>query len=140
MHVAIASLTGEIRVESLDCCGTPEEGYVVCAKLRDARGHFATVCIDHLTGSPTQHRLFEGARHPRDAQAVMIELGAAEEGIVIPLLSTWLDHWEPWHGSPHDFVIKEAVQEAVLHLGDPPDSGVAPEEFSSEPLPDQRPL
>ena len=118
MHVNVAALAETVRVIAVHCDGTPVDGYIVWAHLEDGSGNFAHVCIDHRRESPTCHRLFEGARHPRDPQAVMIELGAIEEGIVIPLLSRQLDSWEPWQQGVHEFALKEIIQEALLRLGD----------------------
>jgi hypothetical protein len=62
--------------------------------LKDAEGHYATACIDGRQGSPTRYRLFDRARHPKRAEAVLIDLGAPEEAVVIPLVSRWLDSAE----------------------------------------------
>jgi hypothetical protein len=61
------------------------------ACLSDEAGQRTAVCIDGRKNSPTRYRLFEQARHPNQPGAALVELGAPEEGIVIPLLSKYLD-------------------------------------------------
>jgi hypothetical protein len=63
--------------------------------FKEAEGHYATVCIDGRQGSPTRYRLFDLGRHPRKPDAVLLELGAPEEGVIIPLISRWLDSAPP---------------------------------------------
>jgi hypothetical protein len=63
--------------------------------LRDSEGRRAQVCIDGRELSPTRFRLFDQARHPRKPEAVLIDLGALEESIIIPLISRWLDSGSP---------------------------------------------
>lgn len=57
----------------------------------EAFGRCAVVCIDAREGSPTQYRLFEGARRPQRPDAILIELGSEEEGAAISALSRYLD-------------------------------------------------
>jgi hypothetical protein len=113
----IASLGRDACVHLMDAYG---DG-TVWASIKDGQGRFTQVCIDGRRGSPTRHRLFEQARHPRKQGAVLIELGAAEEGIIVPLLSHWLDS-----SGPREFGLtergKEIIQEALLRLGEPPES------------------
>lgn len=87
MQTLIASLGQGLRCEFVDAYS---DG-TVNARIIDDQGHQAVVCIDARKGSPTRYRLFEQARHPNQAGAVLIELGAPEEGIVVPLISRWLD-------------------------------------------------
>jgi hypothetical protein len=116
MLYPIASLGKDLRVEWVDCYG---DG-TVTAGITDSEGRQTHVCIDGRTNSPTRHRLFEQARHPRKDGAVLVELGAPVEGIVVPLLSRWLDLDEA-RESRKELTERgiEMVQEALLHFGEP---------------------
>jgi len=59
--------------------------------LEDAQGQSAHLCIDGRVESKTRFRLFDLARHPNDENARLVGLGEPEEGIVIPLISNWID-------------------------------------------------
>jgi hypothetical protein len=90
----------------------------IWAALEDGQGRYTHVCIDGRRGSPTRHRLFERARHPRQQAAALIGLGAPEEGVIVPLLSRWLDSDEA-----RQFLTeagKEIIQAGLLRLGEPP--------------------
>jgi hypothetical protein len=68
---------------------------VFWATFQDSTGRGTHVCLDLRNDSATQSRLFEKARYPTMPEAVLLELGGEEEGIVIPLISRWLDSEEP---------------------------------------------
>jgi hypothetical protein len=114
----IASLENDARVKLVDAYG---DG-TIWASIEDGQGHCATVCIDGRRGSPTRHRLFELARHPRQQGAVLIDFGAPEEGFVVPLLSRWLDSREPREVGLTEYG-KEFIQAALLRLGEPAGTG-----------------
>lgn len=110
----VASLGHDARVILMDAYG---DG-TIWAALEDGQGRYTQVCIDGRRGSPTRHRLFEQARHPRKQSAVLIELGAPEEGVIVPLLSRWLDS-----GEARKFLTeagKEIIQAGLLCLGESP--------------------
>jgi hypothetical protein len=112
MHHSISSLGSNLRVTFVD-------GYLdgtIHAWLEDEHGRGTVVCMDGRKNSPTRYRLFEQARHPGHQGAVLIELGAVEEGIVVPLISRWLDSdvGRKWF-TPGGF---EIVREVLLKLGD----------------------
>jgi hypothetical protein len=79
---------------------------------------FALVCIDGRRDSPTRHRLFDLARHPRKPGAVLLELGAPEEGIVVPLVSRWLDSAPPRKLGLTEYGW-ELIRSALFRLGEP---------------------
>src|SRR5258707_14969107 len=89
----------------------------VWAAITDCEGRRTSICIDGRENSPTRHRLFEKARHPRKDGAVLVELGAREEGIVIPLLSPWLDSVEARERLTEWGI--EVVERAPLNIGEP---------------------
>jgi hypothetical protein len=112
MLYSIISLGADLRVSFVDAYG---DG-TVHARLEDGTGRNAVVCIDGRSGSPTRYRLFQGARHPSMPAAVLIELGGVEEGIVVPLISRWLDSDEArYQLTSHG---RELAQETLLRLGD----------------------
>jgi hypothetical protein len=78
---------------------------------------YALVCIDGRKGSPTQNRLFEGARHPKKGGR-LLELGAAEEGTVISLVSKWLDSAEPRQLGLTEYGW-ERIRDSLLRYGEP---------------------
>jgi hypothetical protein len=112
MHHSISSLGGNLRVAFVDAYG---DG-TIHAWLKDEYGRGTEVCIDGRKNSPTRYRLFEQARHPNKRGAVLIELGAVEEGIVVPLISHWLDSDE----ARKEFTPEgcEIVRDVLLRLGD----------------------
>jgi hypothetical protein len=113
MWAPVASLGPGIRVEWVDFYG--DETMTVV--LADANGRRATVCFDGRVNSPTRGRIFERARHPRKAGAVLLELGSPEEGIVVPLISRWIDS-----GGPKALELSERgwelVKETLLRIGE----------------------
>jgi hypothetical protein len=102
------------RVQLADAYG---DG-TVWFSLKDSEGHYAIVCIDGRQGSPTRYRLFDQARHPRQPGAVLLELGAPEEGVVVPLISRWLDSAEP-HKLGYSEFGWELMRDTLLRLGEP---------------------
>jgi hypothetical protein len=114
----VLSLGNDARVDLMDAYG---DG-TIWARIEDGQGRCTTVCIDGRQGSPTRHRLFEQARHPRKQGALFIELGAPEEGVIVPLLSRWLDSGRPRELGLTEFG-KEFIQAALLRLGEPPATG-----------------
>src|SRR4051794_11586405 len=91
MLYPVAALGPGLRVEWVDCYGDR----TMTACITDGEGRTTHVCIDDRAGSPTRHRLFQQARHPRQEGAVLVDLGSVEEGIVVPLISRWLDSATP---------------------------------------------
>src|SRR5438874_7255722 len=83
--------------------------------MEDADEKRAVVCIDGRKGSPTQFRLIDGTRHPYHPGGRVLDLGSPEEGIVVPLLSCWLDSQQP-NDVASEYGI-EVVREALLRLG-----------------------
>jgi hypothetical protein len=112
VQLPISSLGGNLRISFVDAYG---DG-TVHAWLGDENGRGTSVCIDGRKNSPTRYRLFEQARHPNQPGAVLIELGAIEEGIVVPLLSRWLDSVEARKCfTEYGY---ELIRETLLRLGD----------------------
>ncbi|MCI0638892.1 MAG: hypothetical protein L0Y72_05215 [Gemmataceae bacterium] len=91
MQVPVTALGKRLRVEWVDFYGD----LTMHACISDETGQRTEVCIDGRKNSPTRYRLFQQARHPRQAGAALVDLGALEEGIVVPLLSKYLDSGEP---------------------------------------------
>lgn len=89
--ITLAALGKGLRVVYVDFYGD----HTMHALISDEAGQRTTICIDGRKNSPTRYRLFQQARHPNKPGAVLIELGAPEEGIVIPLLSKYLDSGGP---------------------------------------------
>lgn len=87
MQVPITALGKGLRVQHVDFYGD----LTMHASLIDDAGQWMEVCIDGRKDSPTRYRLFQQGRHARKPGASLIELGGQEEGIVIPLLSRYLD-------------------------------------------------
>src|SRR6516164_9128544 len=113
MQVPISALGRAPRAGWVDCCA---DG-TIWFELDDAAGQYAVVCIDSREWSSTRHRLFEGARHPGRPGAVLLELGSLEEGVVVPVLSTWLDS-----DKTRKQIRPEAIERIIhdlLRLGDP---------------------
>lgn len=77
----------------------------------------STVCIDGRINSPTRFRLFEGFRHPNSPLASLVELGDEAEGIVIPLISHWIDSGEinPFF---NEYGVKKLL-ETIIRFGEP---------------------
>jgi hypothetical protein len=118
MQLPVTALGKELRVEWVDFYGD----HTMHACLSDETGQRTEICIDGRKNSPTRFRLFQQARHPNQPGAALIELGAPEEGIVIPLLSKYLDS-----GGPKALCLSEygweAAKETLLHYGEPQSCG-----------------
>ena len=108
----VSTLGDSARVVLADAYSDGTVGFA----FEDAEGGYAVVCIDGRQGSPTRHRLFDMARHPKLAAAVLLELGAAEESIVIPLVSRWLDSAPPPVLGLHDVGWK-LFRDALIRIG-----------------------
>src|SRR5438876_8210435 len=113
MQVPVTALGKGLRVEHIDIYGD----LTMHACISDENGQRTEVCIDGRVGSPTRYRLFQQARHPRKPGAALVELGAEEEGIIVPLLSRYLDS-----GGPKDLGLTEygweLARETLLRLGE----------------------
>ncbi len=113
VSVPVASLGRGMRVEWVDFYGNG----VMSAALADAEGQRADVCFDGRANSPTRGRLFEGRRHPGKDGARLLELGGPEEGIIVPLISRWIDS-----GGPKALGLTERgwelVKESLLRIGE----------------------
>jgi hypothetical protein len=114
MRLPVLSLVGSLRVALVDAYG---DG-TVWFTIEDSGGRRATLCIDGREGSSTRHRLFDLARHPGKPGAVLLELGGPEEGLVVPLVSRWLDSAGPRELGLTEFGW-EIVRDALLRLGAP---------------------
>jgi hypothetical protein len=127
MQIPVTALGKRLRVEWVDFYGA----HTMHACLSDDAGQRTEVCIDGRTNSPTRYRLFQQARHPCQPGAALVELGAQEEGIVVPLLSKYLDS-----GGPKALGLTEygweLARETLLHLGEPVVSGVRPKTPEAE--------
>jgi hypothetical protein len=119
MQLPVTALGKGLRVEWVDFYGD----HTMHACISDEAGLRTEVCIDGRTNSPTRYRLFQQARHPNQPGAALVELGAPEEGIVIPLLSKYLDS-----GGPKALGLTEygweLAKETLLRFGEP---GAAPD-------------
>ena len=96
--------------------GGYEDG-TVWFTVADALDRYGTVCVDGRIDCPTRWRLFDGARHPKDEHAILVKLGCPLEGIVVPLLSHWLDTPEP-----RTFLTEfgcKMLKDALVRLGEP---------------------
>src|SRR5262245_9718206 len=113
MQLPVAALSNRLRVEWVDFYGD----LTMHASISDECGQRTDVCIDGWKNSPTRYPLFQQARHPNQPGAVLVELGAVEEGIVIPLLSKYLDS-----GGPKALGLSEygweLAKETLLHFGE----------------------
>lgn len=114
MYLPITALGKKLHVECVDFYGD----HTMHACIADEAGLRTTVCIDGRVASPTRFRLFQQARHPRQQGALLVELGAEEESIVVPLLSTYLDS-----GGPKALNLTEygweLAREMLSRLGEP---------------------
>jgi hypothetical protein len=120
MLLPLAALGKGLRVEWIDFYGD----YTMHACIADEAGHRTAICIDGRKNSPTCYRLFQQARHPNKPEAILVELGAPEEGIVIPLLSGYLDSHGPRASGLTEYGW-ELARETLLRYGEPPVSGTA---------------
>ena len=117
MHVPLTALGKGLRVEWVDFYGD----HTMHAVISDEAGQRTAVCIDGRKNSPSRYRLFVHGRHPNQPGAVLVELGAPEEGVVIPLLSRYLDS-----GGPKALGLTEygweLARETLLRFGESPSS------------------
>ncbi len=113
MLFSVISLADDRRVVLVDFYG---QGTVVWAAIEDSQHRRSHVCIDCRAGSPTRNRIFDRARHPAWPSAVLIELGAPEEGIIVSLLSRWCDD----EGTNREYREEgiEITRNALIHIGD----------------------
>jgi hypothetical protein len=129
MQLPVTSLGKGLRVEWIDFYGD----FTMHACICNEAGKRTEVCIDGRKNSPTRYRLFQQARHPRKPDASLVELGSEEEGIVIPLLSWYLDS-----GGPKALCLTgygwELAQETLLRYGEPPVSGTVGNGSEAEPV------
>ena len=113
MQLPVIALGNGLRVEWIDLYSD----HVMHGCIADEGGQRMEICIDARKNSPTRNRLFQQARHPNKPGAVLVELGAPEEGIVIPLLSRQLD------GGPKAAGLTEygweLAREILLRYGEP---------------------
>lgn len=119
------AVEGSVTITSLSTLGEPfvvaiADAYgdgVVWFAIDGADDRFALVYIDGRADSPTRNRLFDGAKHPKRGGQI-IDLGAREEGIVISLVSKWLDSAEPRELGLTDFGW-ELIRDSLLRYGEP---------------------
>jgi len=128
MQLPLTTLGKRLLVEWLDFYG---DG-TLHACISDEAGQRTAICIDGRKNSPTRYRLFQQARHPNKPGAVLVELGAPEEGIVIPLLSRYLDSHGPKASGLTEYGW-ELAWETLLHYGEPAVSGTAVQSSEAEP-------
>ena len=114
MQVPVTALGNRLRVEWVDFYGDR----TMHACITNEAGQRTEICIDGRKDSPTRYRLFQQARHPNVAGAVLVELGAPEEGIVIPLLSRHLDSHGPKAAGLTEYGW-ELARETLLRYGEP---------------------
>lgn len=108
----ILTLGNSVRVSLADRYG---DGTVwFCFK--NSEGDLTAVCIDGRDESPTKHRLFDQARHPSHSDATLLELGGEEEGIVVSLVSRWLDSAVPHNLTEYG---RELIRDSLVRLGEP---------------------
>lgn len=113
MQLPVSALGGRLRVEWVDFYGD----HTMHACISDEAGQRTQICIDGRRDSPTRYRLFQQARHPSKPGAALVELGAPEEGIVIPLLSKYLEAGGPKALSLTEYGW-ELAKEILLRFGD----------------------
>jgi hypothetical protein len=113
MLFPVNALGKDLRVEWVDFYGD----LTMHACIVDGKGQRTAVCIDGRKSSPTRYRLFQQARHPGEPEADLVDLGGEEEGIVIPLLSQYLDLNGPKASGLTEYGWKLA-RETLLRLGE----------------------
>jgi hypothetical protein len=128
MRLPVTELGRGIRLEWVDFYGD----HTMHARLVDDAGQRTEVCIDGRANSPTRYRLFQRARHPRQPGAVLVDLGAPEEGIIVPLLSRYLDSAGPKALGLTEYGW-ELARETLLRLGEPVVPEVAAKKAEAEP-------
>jgi hypothetical protein len=120
MQPSVTALGKGLRVEWIDFYGD----LTMHACISDEAGQRTAICIDGRKDSPTRYRLFQHARHPNQLGAMLVELGAPGEGIVIPLLSRYLDSHGPKAAGLTEFGW-ELARETLLRYGEPAVKGTA---------------
>ena len=90
MLSSLSSLRSLIKVTLVDAYG---DG-TIWFSLRGSCNRHATLFMDGRAESLTRYRLFDGGRHPSSNNMTLLDLGSVEEGIVIPLVSHWIDSGE----------------------------------------------
>ena len=125
MLTSIAALAEPIRVVLADAYG---DG-VVWFALKGACGCAARVCIDGRKLSRSRNRLFDGAKHPNDPAAILMELGGDEEAVVVPLISRWLDSASSRTVGLNEYGW-ELIRDALLRLGEPSTLPTSNESFN----------
>jgi hypothetical protein len=128
MRLPLTALGKRLRIEWVDFYGD----LTMCACISDEAGQGTTICIDGRKSSPTRYRLFQQARHPNQQGAALVELGAQEEGIVIPLLSHYLDSHGPKASGLTEYGW-ELARETLLRYGEPAVSGNVAQSSEAEP-------
>jgi len=103
------------------------------ACITDEAGQRTEICIDGRKNSPTRYRLFHQGRHPNKSGAVLVELGAPEEGIVIPLLSRYFDSHGPKASGLTEYGW-ELARETLLRYGEPAVPGTTAQSSEAEPI------
>jgi hypothetical protein len=86
--------------------------------FRGSNESYSLVCIDCRPNSPTKYRMFDQTKYPGKPEGVLIELGSDEEGLVISLVSEWLDSTSPNELGMNDFGWK-LFREALIRHGEP---------------------
>jgi hypothetical protein len=114
MLAPVTALGKVLHVEWIDFYGD----HTMHAWIGDDAGQRTAICIDGRKSSPTRYRLYQQARHPNKPEAVLVELGAQEEGIVIPLLSRYLDSHGPKAAGLTEYGW-ELARETLLRYGEP---------------------
>src|SRR5262245_57355011 len=134
MQLSVTALRKGLRVEWVDFYGD----HTMHACIADTSGQWTEICIDGRKNSSTRYRLFQQARHPNKPGAMLVELGAPEEGIVIPLLSRYLDSHGPKASGLTEYGW-ELARETLLRYGEPAVSGTASQSSKAGPgsAPDQ---
>jgi hypothetical protein len=127
MQLPVTALGKGLRVAWVDFYGDP----TMHACISDEAGQRTEICIDGRKDSPTRNRLFQQARHPNKAGAVLVELGAPPEGIVIPLLSRYLDSHGPKAAGLTEYGW-ELARETLLRYGEPAVSGTTAQSSEAE--------
>jgi hypothetical protein len=125
MQMPVTALGEGLRVEWVDFYGD----HTMHACISDEAGQRTEICINGRKNSPTRYRLFQQGRHPNKPGAVLVELGAPEEGIVIPLLSHYLDSHGPKASGLTEYGW-ELARETLLRYGEP--TGLETPAHSSE--------
>ena len=127
MQLPVTALGSRLRVEWIDFYGD----HTMHACISDETGKRTQICIDGRKNSLTRYRLFQQARHPNKRGAVLVELGALEEGIVIPLLSRYLESHGPKASGLTEYGW-ELARETLLRYGEPTVSGIADHRSEAE--------